>query len=91
MTNGLFITLILWLAGSVILLWQASIAVMKHNIIWVFLPFFIAVMVMDATAAFIYYGVWTTGIWTVFRFLWLLSFLFFLVVWIWFMIKFLRE
>jgi len=79
--SGLFITLLLWLAGSIILLWQASILTLRHRVVPPFLPFFAGVIVMDATAAFIYYGAWATSMWVIVRFLWLISFLLFFGVW----------
>lgn len=56
-----------------------------------FLPFFVAVMVMDATTAFIYYGEWVADIWFVFRLLWLASFMLFFTIWIRIIIKFAKK
>lgn len=79
--TALFITSILWLAGSIVLLWRTSVSVIRYRSASVFFPFFMAVLVMDATSAFIYYGAWMTDTWTVVRFLWLLVFASFFIMW----------
>lgn len=82
MTDALFVSSLAWLAGSIILLWRVSLAVLAHRSIVPFLSFFLAVIVMDTTAAFIYYGAWVTDTWGVIRVLWLFVFLAFFIEWV---------
>lgn len=82
MTDGLFITSMFWLGGSIVILWRASVLAISRRAIYPFLSFFFVVIVMDTTAAFIYYGSWMTDTWVVIRVLWLCVFIFFLVMWI---------
>lgn len=82
MNDELFITSMFWLGGSVLLLWRTSILAIRHGTIAPFLAFFSSVMVMDTTAAFIYYGSWMVGVWTVIRLLWLGVFVIFLATWL---------
>lgn len=79
---SLFITLIFWLVGSIILLWSASIEALKIRKLAVLAAFFLSAVIMDIIAALIFYESWYPSIWGIIRFLWLIPFGAFLIIWI---------